>query len=102
MTLASASPPQSSILRLYVGGNAPNSLRARSNLQTLCAAFTGPVDVEVVDVLETPKRALTDGVLLTPTLVKLAPPPVLKMVGDLSDTYRVRAALGMGGDEHEA
>ena len=86
------------LLRLYVAGNAPNSLRARTNLKTLCAALKQPVDVEVVDVLETPTRALTDGVLLTPTLVRLAPPPVLRMVGDLSDTLRVQAALGISGD----
>jgi circadian clock protein KaiB len=53
----------------------------------------------VVDVMETPLRALTDGVMLTPTLVRLAPLPVVKMVGDLSDTPRVRAALGMGGHD---
>lgn len=102
MTIAGNPALEPIVLRLYVAGNAPNSLRARSNLKTLCAALTRQVEVEVVDVLETPKRALTDGVLLTPTLVRLAPPPILKMVGDLSDTLRVRMALGIGGDEHEA
>lgn len=87
-------------LRLYVAGNSPNSLRARANLKTVCAGLSGPVDLEIVDILLAPVRALTDGVLLTPTLVKLAPPPLLKMVGDLSDTLRVRAALGF--DEGEA
>lgn len=88
-------------LRLYVAGNAPNSVRARANLTLLCDALVGPYTVEVVDVLDAPLRAFSDGVLLTPTLVKLAPPPSMKMVGDLSDTAKVRAALGIG-DTHDA
>ena len=89
-------------LRLYVAGNAPNSVRAQANLKTLCASLTGAIELEVVDVLDSPLRALTDGIMLTPTLVKLAPAPVLKLVGDLSDTLRVRTALGLGGNERTA
>jgi circadian clock protein KaiB len=87
-------------LRLYVAGNAPNSLRAQSNLKRLCAALSHPVDVEVVDVLDAPERALTDGVMLTPTLVRLAPAPALRLVGDLSDTVKVRLVLGLDGDSN--
>jgi circadian clock protein KaiB len=88
-------------LRLYVAGNAPNSVRARANLSALCEVLAQPYTLEVVDVLVAPLRAFTDGILLTPTLVKLAPPPSSRMVGDLSDTARVRAALGMN-DQHDA
>lgn len=84
-------------LRLYVAGEAPNSVRALANLQALLAGHEGAYRLEVVDVLESPLRALTDGILLTPTLVKSAPAPAWKLVGDLSDTGRVRAALGLGG-----
>jgi circadian clock protein KaiB len=99
MTAARQAGPDAVRLRLYVAGNGPNSLRARTNLKQLCASMAVPVEVEVVDVIETPLRALTDGVVLTPTLVRLAPSPVVKMVGDLSDTLRVRAALGIGGHD---
>jgi circadian clock protein KaiB len=88
-------------LRLYVAGNAPNSVRARANLSALCAALAEPYTLEVVDVLDTPLRAFTDGIVLTPTLVKLSPPPSLRMVGDLSDSVQVRAALGMA-ENHNA
>lgn len=97
MTAAENTNSDAVRLRLYVAGNGPNSLRARTNLKRLCASMAEPVEVEVIDVMETPLRALTDGVMLTPTLVRLAPLPVVKMVGDLSDTSRVRAALGIGG-----
>jgi circadian clock protein KaiB len=100
MTHAGASATPALKLRLYVAGGAPNSLRALANLNAVCAALKRPVEVEVVDVLDTPIRALDDGIVLTPTLVRLAPLPAVRMVGDLSDTVKVRAALGMGGDDH--
>jgi circadian clock protein KaiB len=88
------------VLRLYVAGAGPNSERARANLE----ALRGELEddgwrLEVVDVLEEPLRALQEGVLVTPTLRKLAPPPEQTIIGDLSDSARVRAALGLGAEE---
>lgn len=80
-------------LRLYVAGGAPNSLTARANLATLAAALGHP-GLEIVDVLDDPVRALTDGILVTPTLVKIAPSPVCRIIGNLSDARRVLALLG--------
>jgi circadian clock protein KaiB len=85
------------VLRLYVAGEAPNSIRAIANLKSLVSDLRDECDLEVVDVLEKPLKALKAGVMLTPTLVKLAPPPTWTMVGDLSDTAKVRAALGIEG-----
>ncbi len=95
MSADPAAEPASLVLRLYVADNAPNSLLAQANLTRLCAGLSQPHTVEVVDVLQAPERAQNDGVSLTPTLVRLAPPPVLKFVGDLSDLARVRAVLGL-------
>jgi circadian clock protein KaiB len=83
-------------LRLYVAGRAPNSVTAMRNLDALTADGAGVRwHVEVVDVMLNPQRALDDQVLLTPTLVRVAPRPVRRIIGDLSDVAAVRRALGM-------
>ena len=83
-------------LCLYVAGDAPNSSLARSNLQSILGvASKGTYDLEVVDCLREPMRALEDGVIVTPTLKKLAPEPTQTIVGALNDATRVRAALGI-------
>ncbi|OPZ86409.1 MAG: Circadian clock protein KaiB [bacterium ADurb.Bin429] len=83
-------------LRLYVAGSAPNSARARENLAALCRGLAPErLDLEVVDVLREPMRALEDRVFVTPLLCKLAPPPEARVVGDLSDHAQVRRALGL-------
>lgn len=83
-------------LRLYVSGNAPNSARAVINIRALCAAhFASAHDLEIVDILAEPGRALTDGIIVSPTLLKLAPAPVARVIGDLSDAARVMLTLGV-------
>jgi circadian clock protein KaiB len=82
--------------RLYVAGGALNSAQAIANLTALCRAhLPDRHDIEIVDVLREPKRALTDGILMTPTLVKLAPSPGRRIVGTLSQTQPVLQALGL-------
>jgi circadian clock protein KaiB len=82
-------------LRLYVAGRSPNSVRAMNNLSRICAEQLGDAyELEVVDVLRQPLRALLEGVVLTPTLVRVAPTPAIQLLGDLSDEPAVRAALG--------
>jgi circadian clock protein KaiB len=86
--------PVELVLRLYVAGNAPNSLRAIANVQAICGAhFAGGHEIEIVDLLEQPGRALDDGVIVTPTLVKLLPLPVQRVIGNLSDTDQVLLTL---------
>jgi circadian clock protein KaiB len=81
-------------LRLYIAGNAPNSVRAISNLKAICDKhFPSGCGLEIVDLLEHPQRALADGIIVTPTLVKLLPLPVQKVIGTLSDTEQVFQAL---------
>ncbi len=84
--------------RLYIAGDAPNSMQAVANLHSMCLKHLPERhDIEIVDVVRHPKRALTDGVLLTPTLVKLAPKPVRRIIGNLSDTQTVLQAFGIEG-----
>ncbi|MCW1921717.1 circadian clock KaiB family protein [Luteolibacter arcticus] len=83
-------------LRLHVAGNAPNSARAIANLHALCQKHLPERhEIEIVDVLREPGRALADHVLMTPLLVKLSPAPVCKIVGNLSETPPVLEALGL-------
>jgi circadian clock protein KaiB len=82
--------------RLYVAGDAPNSRRARANLTALCLAhLPGRSEVEVVDVFKEPKRALADGVFMTPTLLKIGPLPARRIVGTLNQAEVVLHALGL-------
>lgn len=73
--------------RLYVAGNSQNSAQAMLNLRAFCQEHLPEVHhIEIVDILQEPKRALDDGVLLTPTLVKLFPKPIRKIIGTLNDS----------------
>lgn len=81
---------------LYIAGNAHNSLQAVANLHALCRAhLPDRHGIEIIDVFKEPKRALDDGIFLTPTLIKLAPSPVCRIVGTLSQVQTVVAALGL-------
>jgi circadian clock protein KaiB len=83
-------------LRLYVAGNAPNSLQAIANLEAICAQYLkNGCKLEIVDVLENPLRAMAEGVLVTPSLTKLSPRPGAQVVGNLSDKLQVLLALGL-------
>jgi circadian clock protein KaiB len=82
-------------LRLYVAGNAPNSLRAVANARAICREhFPLLHELEIVDLLTQPGRAMADGIIVTPTLLKLLPLPVQRVIGNLSDTTQVLLALG--------
>jgi circadian clock protein KaiB len=82
--------------RLYVAGDAVNSAQALANLVALCRAhLPDSHEIEVVDVFREPKRALADGIIMTPTLIKFAPSPALRIVGTLKQTETVLQALGL-------
>jgi circadian clock protein KaiB len=80
-------------LRLYVSGQAVNSRTAIRNLEALRGELAGHAAVEIVDVRERPELAEADRILATPTLVRLEPTPVRKIIGDLSDIERVLVGL---------
>jgi circadian clock protein KaiB len=82
-------------LRLYVAGHAPNSVRAIANARAICDEhFAAGHELEIVDLLTDATRAIADGIVVTPTLLKLAPRPTQRLIGDLSDTSRLLLVLG--------
>ncbi len=84
-------------LRLYIASGAPNSIIAMNNLQAIVDEhLAGRHSLEVIDVLKEPSRAIADGVLATPTLVKLSPPPKVSVIGNLGDKEKVLYALDLG------
>ena len=81
-------------LRLYIAGNAPNSVCAVANARAICDEhFPSGHELEIVDLLEHPARAVKDGIIVTPTLLKLLPLPVQRVIGNLSDRDHVLLAL---------
>ncbi len=84
------------ILRLYVAGQTKKSLAAFANLRRICEEhLKGKYRIEVVDLLEHPQLAKGDQILAIPTLVRRLPPPVKKIIGDLSNTERVLIGLDL-------
>lgn len=89
-------------LRLFVAGTSQRSLRTISNLRRLCDThLLGKVDLEVVDIYQQPHLAEQDQVVAAPTLVKLAPEPVRRIIGDLTDEARVLRALDLFDGSHQ-
>ena len=87
---SAAHPEETWELRLYVTGRSPTCVRALGNLERICAHWLpGRHHIEVVDLLENPRVAADDQIVAVPTLVKTYPPPIRKIVGDLSDTERL-------------
>jgi circadian clock protein KaiB len=82
--------------RLYVADDTMNSAQATANLQALCQShLSGRHEIEIVDVFKEPQRAILEGIRMTPTLLRLAPLPVRRIVGTLMDTKRVLETLGL-------
>lgn len=83
-------------LRLYVAGQTPKSIAALTNLKKICEThMAGQYRIEVVDLLENPTLARDDQILAIPTLVRKLPPPLRKIIGDLSNTERVLVGLDL-------
>ena len=83
-------------LRLYVAGQTSRSLAAFANLKRICEEhLPHAYKVEVIDLLENPQLSAGDQILALPTLVRKLPPPVKKIIGDLSNTERVLVGLNL-------
>ena len=97
------------VLRLYVAGQTRNSIKAFANLRRICEEhLQGRYRIELTDLLENPQLAKEHQILAIPTLVRKLPPPVKKVIGDLSKTERVlvgldllRACNAFGKDDDE-
>ena len=87
------------ILTLYVTGTSPRTQIAIDNLNRICAEeLEGRYDLEIIDVLENPQRAEDERILATPTLIKQLPPPLRRVIGDLSDKEKVLLGLEVRPD----
>jgi circadian clock protein KaiB len=85
---------QEQILRLYIAGQTPRSIKAFANLKRICEEhLAGKYRIEVIDLIQNPQLAAGDQILAVPTLVRLLPEPVRKIIGDLSNTDRVLVGL---------
>jgi circadian clock protein KaiB len=83
-------------LRLYVAGQTPKSIAAFNNLKKICEEqLKGKYHIEIVDLLENPQLAKGDQILAIPTLVRRLPPPLKKIIGDLSDKEKVLVGLDL-------
>lgn len=83
-------------LRLFVAGSTVRSRQAIENLRHLCAEqLDGKIDLEVIDIYQQPELAGQYQVIAAPTLVKLLPLPVRRIIGDLSQTERVLRGLDL-------
>lgn len=81
-------------LRLYVAGQTPRSTAAIANMRALCdARLAESYSLEVIDLMRSPHLASRDRVVAIPTLVRLAPLPRVRVIGDMSDAQRVLARV---------
>ena len=82
------------LLKLYVTGNTPKAEVAIANLRRICDdELQGRYELQIIDVLEQPQAAEDDRILATPTLIKRLPPPLRRVIGDLSDKHKVLLGL---------
>ena len=90
------------ILKLYVTGATPRAQTAIANLRRICEQeLGGRYELEIIDVLEHPQLAEDDKILATPTLIKQLPPPLRKVIGDLSDKEKVLLGLELQQHVHD-
>ena len=88
------------VLRLYVAGQTPRCIAAFNNLKTICEEHLhGKYRIEIVDLLKNPQLAKGDQILAIPTLVRKLPPPMRKIIGDLSNIERVLVGLNIVAGE---
>lgn len=83
-------------LRLYITGKTPKSERAIANLKEICEKeLNGLYELSIIDVLENPQLAENEKILATPTLIKDLPPPLKRIIGDLSNSEKVLLGLDL-------
>lgn len=84
------------LLRLYVAGQTPRSVLALNNLKAICEQhLAGRYEIEVIDLLVDPTLARGDQILALPTLIRRLPPPVKKIIGDLTSAEHVLVGLDL-------
>ena len=93
--MTNSSQPQY-ILRLYITGATHHSMLAVKNIKFICEKYlSGDYSLEIIDVYQKLDTAMSEDIIAAPTLIKFSPEPVRKLIGDLSNTNKVLAALGL-------
>lgn len=88
------------LLKLYITGKTPNSIRAIKNLNNvLSTKLKGSYKLKIIDILKNPKLAEDEKILATPLLEKKIPPPIRRIIGDLSDKEKVLLGLDIIPDK---
>lgn len=83
-------------LRLWVAGMTPRSAHAIANIKQICEEhLKGRYDLQVIDIYQQPVLAAGDQIIAVPTLIKKLPPPLRRLIGDLSDRERVLIGLDL-------
>ena len=90
------------ILKLYVTGMSPGSIRAIENIKGLCETYLpGAYDLEIIDIHKFPDTMYENDIIASPTLIKIAPAPFKKMIGDLSNREKVLRVLSIKNELNE-
>lgn len=80
--------------RLYIAGTTVNSIRAIENIKRICEGYLqGRYELEVIDVYQQPGFGRQENILAVPTLIKRLPPPLQRVIGDMSKTEKVLVGL---------
>ncbi len=96
---ASLETPDRWNLRLYVAGQTPRSVAAFANLKNICEThLKGKYKIEVIDLLANPELARADEIVAIPTLIRKLPPPVKKIIGDLSSKERTLVGMELAAE----
>lgn len=84
------------VLRLYITGTSPRSVRALENVKKMCEEFLqGRYELQVIDLLQQPQLAQGEQIIAAPTLIKKLPHPLRRVIGDMSSTERVLVGLDL-------
>ncbi len=91
-----ADAPEHYVLRLYVAGMTPRSTQAFAAIKSICEEYLhGAYELEVIDIYQHPQLASDEQIIAVPTLVKKLPPPLRRLIGDLSNLERVLLGLNL-------
>jgi circadian clock protein KaiB len=89
--------------QLYITGNTPRSTQAVANLRALCEQhLTGRYELEIIDLYQQPGRAAAGQIIASPTLIKILPKPLMRMVGNLADREQLLIKLDLSDPLGEA
>jgi circadian clock protein KaiB len=84
------------VLRLFITGTSPNSMRAIKNVRDICEQYlSGRYSLEIIDVYQQAALAKEEEIIALPLLIKKSPAPVRRLIGDMSETSKVLKGLGL-------